>query len=181
MEIRHAIAKIKKKTRIVVVETYQGVIDEELTDAMMEGLAHDLWIDARAALKEEEDVKQMIYPDVTDDRIFGALSRLNIQDFMDQDKVARIQKTISQTHGTIVVYGVGASLIPIQYDLLVYADMARWEIQMRMRQHLVDNVGVTNRNTKDWMLLYKQGFFVEWRACDRLKKRLVYKLGVFHR
>jgi mannose-6-phosphate isomerase class I len=56
--------------------------------------------------------------------------------------------------------------------MLVYADMARWEIQLRMRQHLVDNLGMKNRETDDWMLLYKQGFFVDWRLCDRLKKTL---------
>ena len=77
---------------------------------------------------------------------------------------------IEKNDGTIIIYGVGASLLPIEYDLLVYADMARWKIQMRMRKHLVDNVGRNNRNTEDWMLLYKQGFFVDWRACDRAER-----------
>ncbi|MBS0001083.1 MAG: class I mannose-6-phosphate isomerase, partial [Cyclobacteriaceae bacterium] len=40
------------------------------------------------------------------------------------------------------------------------------------RKNLVDNLGFFNRHTKDWMLLYKQGFFVDWRVCDRLKKKL---------
>jgi hypothetical protein len=77
--------------------------------------------------------------------------------------------------GITIIYGVGAALVAEKQGLLIYADMARWEIQMRMRKHLVDNVGVNNRNTDDWMLLYKQGFFVDWRACDRLKKKLYEK------
>jgi hypothetical protein len=70
-----------------------------------------------------------------------------------------------------VIYGCGASLLCQNPDLLVFADMARWEIQLRMRRHLVDNLGARNKNI-DWMLLYKQAFFVDWRVCDRLKKRL---------
>jgi len=63
-------------------------------------------------------------------------------------------------------------------DLLVYADMARWEIQLRMRRHEVDNLGLKNRDTEDWMLLYKQGYFVDWRVCDRLKKKLFNRIDL---
>jgi mannose-6-phosphate isomerase class I len=171
-EINAASAKIDKALKVIVIETYQGVIDEELRAGIQSGLSHHLWIDAREAMKSDADIKTMIYPDVTDDRIFGALSRLNISDFQDQKKVSHYRNVIEPTKGTVVIYGVGASLIAKDYDLLLYADMARWEIQLRMRQNLVDNVGLNNRNTEDWMLLYKQGFFVDWRACDRLKKKL---------
>jgi len=41
-----------------------------------------------------------------------------------------------------------------------------------MRLHLIDNLGIKNRDTADWMLQYKQGYFVDWRICDRLKKTL---------
>lgn len=33
-----------------------------------------------------------------------------------------------------------------------------------------------NRDTDDWMLLYEQGYFVDWRICDRLKKTLFDKI-----
>jgi hypothetical protein len=174
-EINEAIANIMSDNKLIVIETYQGVIDEELIAAMQAGLHHHLWINTRDFMKSEEEVKQMIYPDVTDDRIFGALSRLNISDFLDQDKILRFQELMGENQGITIIYGVGAALVAEKQGLLIYADMARWEIQMRMRKHLVDNVGVNNRNTDDWMLLYKQGFFVDWRACDRLKKKLYEK------
>ena len=101
------------------------------------------------------------------------MTRLTMDTFFDSEKVKAIQAEIeSAKEGTLVIYGSGAALICPKPDLLVYADMARWEIQLRMRQHLVDNLGVKNRNTADWMLLYKQGIFVDWRVCDRLKKTL---------
>ncbi len=171
-EINIAISNIKKQQKVIVIETYQGVLDEELIIAFREGLTHDLWLSAKNAMKSEDKVKELVYPDVTDDRIFGSLSRLNISDFYDQDKIHTTRNEIQNVNGITIIFGVGASLVLEKYDLLVYADMARWEIQMRMRKHLVDNVGVNNRNTEDWMLLYKQGFFVDWRACDRLKKKL---------
>ena len=59
-------------------------------------------------------------------------------------------------------------------DVLVYADMARWEIQMRFRRNEISNVGVDNRMERA-SLQYKRGFFVDWRICDRFKKTLMNK------
>jgi hypothetical protein len=51
--------------------------------------------------------------------------------------------------------------------MLVYADMPRWEIQMRFRRNEISNLGVENR-TLDASLQYKRGYFVDWRVADRL-------------
>ena len=124
----------------------------------------------------EAEIKKMIFPDVTNDRIFGFLTRLTIEAFFDPEKVAAFQTHLDRIKdGTVIIYGCGASLLCADPDLLIYADMARWEIQLRMRQNMVDNLGVNNRDSSDWMLLYKQGFFVDWRVCDRLKKTLFNK------
>ena len=171
--LNNAISTIRGKKRVVVIETYQGVIHEELTTNLGNGLNHTRFIQAEDFLLAEEKIKKLVFPDVTNDRIFGFLTRLTIDAFFDPEKVSMIQSEIeSAKEGVIVIYGIGAALLCPKPDLLVYADMARWEIQLRMRQHLVDNLGVKNRDTVDWMLLYKQGFFVDWRVCDRLKKTL---------
>jgi len=52
--------------------------------------------------------------------------------------------------------------------------MARWEIQLRMRRHEVSSIGLNNKDVDGWNLLYKQGYFVDWRVCDRLKKKLMH-------
>ena len=161
-----------KKT-VVVVETYQGVIDEELVTNLKNGFNHTRFIRAEEYMFSEEKIKKLVSLDVTNDRIFGFMTRLTMDTFFDPEKVAAIQLEIDLTEeGVILIYGCGAALLCPNPDLLVYADMARWEIQLRMRQHRVDNLGVKNRHTTDWMLLYKQGFFVDWRVCDRLKKTL---------
>ncbi|MDP2338524.1 MAG: class I mannose-6-phosphate isomerase [Bacteroidota bacterium] len=177
------ISAIGSKKKLVVIETYQGVIHEELISNLKKGLNHTRFIQASDFMLPEEEIKKMVSPDVTNDRIFGFLTRLTMDAFFDPEKLKAVQAEISETQeGTIIIYGSGASFLMPQVpslggdlgeaSLLVYADMARWEIQLRMRQHLVDNLGVKNRDTADWMLLYKQGFFVDWRVCDRLKKTL---------
>jgi mannose-6-phosphate isomerase class I len=167
------IASIGGKKKIVVIETYQGVIHEELIQNLKNGLNFTRFILAEDFMLPEEEINKLVYPDVTDDRVFGFLTRLKIDAYYDTAKVSVLQKEVAAVEeGTIIIYGSGAAYICPNPDLLIYADMARWEIQLRMRKHLVDNLGVKNRNTPDWMLLYKQGFFVDWRVLDRLKKQL---------
>ncbi len=167
------ISALEGKKKLVVIETYQGVLHEELISNLSQGLKYTRFIHAERYMFSEDKIKNMIFPDVTNDRIFGFLTRLTMDEFFDPEKVEGIQAEISLAEeGVIIVYGTGAALLCPEPDLLIYADMARWEIQLRMRKNLVDNLGVNNRNTIDWMLLYKQGFFVDWRVCDRLKKTL---------
>jgi mannose-6-phosphate isomerase class I len=172
-ELNQAIQNLKGKKKLVVVETYQGVIYEEVMQHLESGLQCDRFVRVEELMRPEEEIEKLVYPDVTEDRIFGYLTRLEIDAFYDSVKVEQLQnKLAGLKEGTVVIYGTGAAHVCREPDLLVYADMARWEIQLRMRQHLVDNIGVKNRDTPDWMLLYKQGFFVDWRVCDRLKKKL---------
>jgi len=171
-ELNRSISSLEKSSVTIVIETYQGVIDEELVQALENGLKHDQWINAENFQKPETEIREMIYPDVTDDRIFGYMTSLTMEDFFDNEKLYSARQILNVSDGIKVIYGHGAVLIPERYDVLIYVDMARWEIQMRMRKHLVDNIGVHNRDTEDWMLLYKQGYFVDWRVCDRLKKSL---------
>ena len=72
----------------------------------------------------------------------------------------------------LLIIGTGAALIVPEPDVLVYADMARWEIQMRQRRGEVENLGADNLKESP-SLKYKRAFFVDWRAADRLKKTLL--------
>jgi len=72
----------------IVVETYQGVIFEEISSEIEKGVSHTKYLDTRTLMKSEDDIKNMVYPDVTDDRIFGFMTRLNIEDYFDDKKLA---------------------------------------------------------------------------------------------
>lgn len=74
-----------------------------------------------------------------------------------------------------MVVGSGAAMVVPAEAVLVYADMARWEIQQRFRRHEVKALGIDNR--KDAVSLqYKRGYFNDWRVCDKYKESLFDKV-----
>ncbi len=170
------IKSLNKNRVTIVIECYQGVYYENIQATIIEQLNPSLFIKAESCMYNEAYIQQMIYSDVTDDRVFGYMTRLNIDQYYDNSKIEKIRAQVAQQEGVTVIYGSGATVVAKNYDILVYADMARWEIQQRMRRKEVDNLGVKNRATEDWMLLYKQGYFVDWRVLDRLKKKLFDKI-----
>jgi mannose-6-phosphate isomerase class I len=169
--------------QIVVVECYPGVRDDELLPALINGLKPTCVIKTSECLKSHEAIKALVQPDVTEDAIFGYLTRLNMEDFFDCDKVASAQAQLltsglrTQDSGLTLVYGPGASLVS-EDGLLVYADMPRWEAQLRFRRHEVGNLGMNNKDTAA-SLLYKQAYFVDWRVADRLKRKLLPRVSYF--
>jgi len=170
------LSKLKGKKKILVVETYHGVYDNEIISNIKNRLQPAFFINAKDALLPEDEIKELIYPDVTDDRIFGFLTQLKIEAFFNHTKIKELQELINSIkEGLVIVYGTGASLIVENPSLLVYADMARWEIQLRFRRHEISNFGVTNPD-EDFARQYKQAYFVDWRVLDRLKKRLIEKM-----
>ncbi len=167
---------LNRRKTILVVECYQGTDDEEITSCIQNKIPHARWVNAHEAFKTNAEIQAMVFPDVTDDRVFGFMTELNMIDYFDAAKLQQLKQSISSMHeGTIIIYGCGASLIaPDNHNLLVYADMARWEIQLRMRRNEIDNLGVSNREAT-YAEQYKHAYFVDWRVCDRLKKQLFHK------
>ncbi len=107
---------------------------------------------------------------LTDDRVFGIMNTLRLEDVFSAEKCAVMRRLIARQEGLVIVYGLGASLVA-QGDILVYFDMPRWEIQCRFR------AGASNWHTdnagEEFLRKFKQGFFLEWRMADRLKRRLL--------
>ena len=165
--------KIREKSSnryILIVECYQGVYQEELM-ANFRRLNPGCFIQSEEAFYSEEEIRRITFPDVTDDSIFGYMTRLTYTEFLDPEKVKTLRTKIENSTGLVIVYGGAASIICDEYDCLVYADMARYEIQLRQRKHEINNIGITNLNEAPG-IQYKRGYFVDWRVCDRLKQQL---------
>lgn len=158
---------------VLVVECYQGVHHEELKQGLA-GLSADNWIDTQSLFKPVAEIEQMTFPYVTDDRLFGFRARFTYADFLDDAKVAEARKTIAASKGLTIVYGHGAGFVAPDADRIVYADMARWEIQQRFRRHEIAGLGVENQ-AEGASYHYKRGYFVDWIVCDNLKKQLLPK------
>lgn len=160
------------KTRcVIVVECYQGVHHEELWSEL-KALNVDHAFNTSAIFKTVDEVKQMTYPYITDDRLFGFRANFSMADFLDVQKLQNLRNELAGLSGVVLVYGHGAAVVAPDADLLIYADMPRWEIQMRSRKHEVCGLGVDNYAEAP-SYHYKRGYFVDWNVCDKLKKQLL--------
>jgi mannose-6-phosphate isomerase class I len=161
--------------KIIVFDCYQGIYFEELLQILIKNLEPVRVITSNDYFLSESDINTITFPDVTNDRIFGYLTRLNIIDFIDPEKLENCKRQINTcTKGIILVFGFGSALVVEKPSLLIYADMPRWEIELRMRANEVCNLGINNKYDS-LEAKYKRGFFVDWRVCDRHKKKLMHK------
>ncbi len=163
-------AGLASKSRwIIAVECYPGLRHDEVAGALRQGLHPSHWLPTQEAFKSEPEIDQLIAPYLgADDPLFGYLSPLDLGSFLDPEKQAALTRRSESMTGAVVVYGAGA-LLCCEPDTIVYADMPRWEGQLRQRRSEVGNLGVDNAGLKA-ALQYKRSFFVDWRVCDRLKK-----------
>ena len=164
--------KIQKSKKVVVVEFYHGVNKKEFNEEFIQLLKPDLHIDSKNALLPENEIEHMVFPDVTNDRVFGYMTRLDLKDFFDSNKIKDLNDIIDKTEGIVFITGIGASILRKDWDILIYVDMARWEIQNRMKSHEINSIGLSNKKD-EFNFLYKQGYFVDWQLCDKQKKKLI--------
>jgi mannose-6-phosphate isomerase class I len=166
--LRLAVDERGRRRTVLAVECYSGVFEDDVAAAFREQFPH-VFRSAEAFLSPQK-VDRLVAPDLGgDDPIFGRMTRLALGDFLDAEKQAALREKISRVEaGTVVVIGAGA-LLCCDPDLIVYADMARWEAQLRQRRNEISNLGVENRTLKA-SLQYKRSFFIDWRVCDKLKQ-----------
>jgi mannose-6-phosphate isomerase class I len=158
------------------VECYPGAFDRDIRKALEEGLRPESVILTRDLLKSPEVLDTMLRDVLGDDPVFGRMNTFGLEDFFDPSELARARE-IARTwdKGLLLVVGCGAALVIPEPDVLVYADMARWEIQGRQRRNEISNLGADNQDESPG-LKYKRAFFVDWRAADRLKRKLLLKI-----
>ncbi len=172
--INDRINKITGHKKVVVIDCYHGVLDAEVIPPLTQSIKGEFHF-ARDYMLSEKKILQLVYPDVTDDEVFGFITRLHLDNFFESSKIKDLQIKIDKIeNGIVCLYGTGAALLYSRADLLVYFDMPRWEIQLRFRKNEISNLGVSNSSLKT-SLQYKQAFFVDWRVCDRHKKELMKK------
>jgi mannose-6-phosphate isomerase class I len=153
---------------VVVVDCYPGVRASEMA-ALRDCLRPDAVVDVAAALRPAAEIDLLVAADVTDDPVFGHLTRLDLADFFDADLLAELRARVAGAAavGTVLVYGVGAALVT-PGDVLVHADLPRREGTLRFNSGEAANLGADNAAERP-SLKYKRAFFVDWRVADRHK------------
>ncbi len=161
---------------VLAVECYPGVDLDEVQRELAAGLDPSAMLLASDALKTPQELERLLAPWLGDDPVFGRMHPWTMADFFSPEEVRAMQaKLRSYSHGLIVVLGTGAAQLAGAWDVLVYADMARWEIQRRQREHTAGNLGAGNAAASA-RELYKRAYFVDWRAADRVRQELAEKI-----
>lgn len=174
-QISTSINDIGTQNNRIVIECYQGCHLSEIKQEIESRFNQAIIIDSSDYMKSEDEIRRMTQSDVTDDRVFGMITKLRMNDFFVSSKIEKIKRAPLSNKLTFYI-GIGASLLVDNPDLMIYVDMARWEIQKRMRKNLVDNIGLNDRN-ETIEKQYKRAYFVDWRVCDELKKDLLSKVN----
>ena len=162
--------------RVIAIEAYPGVRTSDLA-SVISGLGADLVLDVSEAYLSAEVLNDLVAEELTDDPIFGRLTSRGISDFFEPAALQGLRDRVASHEGPVVVFGTGA-VLTCDPDLIVYADLARWEIQQRQRAGESSNLAADNAGERP-SLLYKRAFFLDWRAADRLKADLLDRIDFF--
>jgi len=155
---------------LIALECYTGLHDDEIL-RFVSGLAEEeqIILTERDLFLPPEQVEELIAPELGgDDPIFGRMTRLKMEDFFDPAKRDPLEERIASREGPLWIVGPGALLLS-EADLVIYADMPRWEGQLRQRRGEVRNLGADNRGAGG-KPQYKRAYFIDWRVCDKLKR-----------
>lgn len=152
----------------LAVDWYTGVHEDEFA-ALERGFTHVVRM--KDLMKPEAEIRAMTEPFMTDDVLFGYVTNLRIGDFFDAGKLAEARAALETAGPDTLILGTGAALVAPAGATLVYADMARWEIQQRCRRREVTALGVDNRRDSA-SVQYKRGLFIDWKVLDYYKDNL---------
>ncbi|HEV2454714.1 MAG TPA: mannose-6-phosphate isomerase, partial [Verrucomicrobiae bacterium] len=171
--LRESVSAKKARKTVLVVECYPGVDSTTVLRQLQQNLAPALTLNAAEAMLPPERIDSLVAPFLGgDDPVFGFLTDLTLPRFFDPARLEYMRGQIPGVkEGVVLIVGCGASLIS-EGDILVYADLSRWEAQNRFRRSETSNLGVENR-TLAASLQYKRAFFVDWRVADRWKRPLI--------
>lgn len=162
-----AAAPVDAGRKILCFECYTGVATAEIIEAACRFLPAPTIVKSTSAFLTENAIRALIAPfSGGDDPLFGRVSDLEIDSYFDPEKLAAARHRAESAAGWVVIVGPGASVIS-RGDVLIYADLPRWEYQLRMRRGEVSTLGLTSP------VQHKLAYFIDWRVCDRLKKTIL--------
>ena len=174
--ISEAVRKISETEELLLVDCYPGVHDDEILENIEKAFAPEVTIKMEDIFIDGEEITEKIKDTLTDDRVRGRLYFGTVMDFLDRGKLADARKWVRFYEGKILVYGFGASLLSDR-GTVIYADMTRWEIQLRYRDGM-PNYLQKNYN-EDILRKYKRGYFFEWRIADRHKAGVLDRIDYY--
>lgn len=156
---------------VICVECYPGVFLNEVEAAIRQHLPEARLLSTAEAFLDPQQIEQKFEEQLTDDPVFGRMVETDYSEFLDPARLAALRGKVDPAQCTIIM-GPAATVIWNEPALLVYADLARWEIQRRQRANLIPNLGLRNQDERA-ALKYKRAYFLDWRVADQHKRKLL--------
>lgn len=107
--IRQEYGSNEKNDFLIAIDTYPGVCDEEVLEAL-KGLPCSSLFDMQTVFREEEELAEHLKYHLTDDRVFGRMFFGELEDLMDPGRLAKMREDVKTAEGLSIVYGFGAFL-----------------------------------------------------------------------
>jgi mannose-6-phosphate isomerase class I len=164
--------EVARGAQQVSVEIYPGVFEEQVLAALVESLHPAQTFRTRDCWKTPPEIDAMVSSDLTDDPVFGRISQLTIESFADPQRTMQLQEACRSAAGVTLILGTGTALLAPEPDVLILADLARWETQRRQRANQIGSFPAGDMH-ESAAAKYKRAFFVDWRVADRIKPDLV--------
>lgn len=158
------------------IECYPGTPIKEVSQVLSEALSPALLVNTEDLLLPAKRIDELVDQYLGTDPVFGRMNPVEIEDFFDPQKVSVVRERVAAADGLVLIVGTGASLVSSEIDLLILAELTRWNIQKLQRQNLIGNLGAHNQLDSPGRK-YKRAFFVDWRSADRLKAKLFPRVG----
>ena len=177
--LREVLAEKAQVKTILAVECYPGVDEMALAQRLTDLLRPSLVIRTADAFPPEDEINRLCEPYLGgDDPVFGHICPLDMARFFAPRMLNLLGRMVLRAKkGVVLIVGTGATLVCAP-DVLVYADLSRWEIQQRQRRREIPNFGINNAKQSAGMK-YKRAYFIDWRVADRWKKPLLRRAGFF--
>ena len=160
-----------RSIRHIAIECYPGTFVDPLLEKLVVALAPELILDAAASMLSPQEIEKRFASMLGEDPVFACMEPHDLNEFFDPALVHLARREAAAVEGRVVAIGTGATIVMPDFELLVYVDVARWEIQQRQRRGQLPNLGLENAGAPAGQL-YKRAFFLDWRAADRRKGEL---------
>jgi mannose-6-phosphate isomerase class I len=154
----------------IAIECYPGVSEDEILLALESVLRPAFVVQTSTIWKDPAEINRLVAHDLTDDPVFGRMNGFITDDFADPTLLAARRSEVQQHRDSpVVVIGIGTALLVSEPQVLIYADLPRWEIQKRQRSGHIGNLAAENQQDSA-SAKYKRAYFLDWRVADRIKR-----------
>lgn len=154
----------------IAIETYPGVDKKIFIDEIQTHYSEYKVIDTDNLFLSKQKIFTIIQDDLTEDQSFGRFSHKDFNEFFDFKKIKE-HPFLQSIDENVIVIGVGAADI-IHYDTLIYADITRWEVQLRYKKGLNNWMGYREEGFSEKL---KRAYYFDWPAGDYRRSYLLDK------